>query len=116
MMTPTEIRRRIMSQMTEDLTGLWELPATPGSPDVDELIVVLSDLIRTNLVTVYSGTLFASEETRLPAAAAQKAIRDKRFWDWSAPERGSHLRVLATPTGRAWYFGQGRDTQSTAAE
>ena len=115
-MTPSEIRRRIMSQMTEDLTGLWELPATPGAPGVDELIAVLSDLIRKNLVTVYTGTHFASEETPLPTAAAQKAIRDKRFWDWSAPEHGPHLRAVATTAGRAWYFGQGRDTHSTAAE
>jgi hypothetical protein len=115
-MTPTAIRRRIMSQVTEDLTGLWELPATEGAPGVDDLIAVLADLIRRNLVTIYTGTRFASEETPLPATAAQKAIRDKHFWDWSAPERGPHLRALATPAGRAWYFGQGRGTQSTAAE
>ncbi len=115
-MTPTEIRRHIMSQATEDLTGLWELPATAGAPGVDELITVLSDLISRNLVTVYTGIRFASEETLLPAATAQKAIRDQKFWDWSAPERGPHLRVLATPAGRAWYFGQERDAHTTAAE
>jgi hypothetical protein len=115
-MTPTEIRRRIMSQTTEDLTGLWELPATQGAPGVDELIAVLSDLIRKDFITVYIGTRFESEETSLPAAAAQKAIRDKRFWDWSAPERGRHLRALATPAGRAWYFRQGREARTSAAE
>jgi hypothetical protein len=34
-----------MSQITEDSTGLWELPATKGAPDVGELIAVLSNLI-----------------------------------------------------------------------
>jgi hypothetical protein len=115
-MRPTEIRRRIMSQATEDLTGLWELPATHGAPGVDEVIAVLSDLIRKDFITVYTGTLFESEETPLPAAAAQKAIRDKRFWDWSAPERGVHLRALATPAGHAWYFGQGREARASAME
>jgi hypothetical protein len=44
-MTPIEVRRRILSQTTEDITGFWELPATPGAPGVDELVAVLSDLI-----------------------------------------------------------------------
>jgi hypothetical protein len=109
-MTSIEIRRRIMSQMTEDITGLWELPATEGVPGVEALIAVLSELIREGLVTVYSGTEFESEETPLPVAAALGAIRDRRFWDWSAPERGRHLRALATPAGRDWYFGQRQDT------
>lgn len=105
-----------MSQTTEDLTGLWELAATAGAPEVDKPIAVRSDLIRRNLVTVYTGTSFAPEETALPAATAQKAIRDRKFWDWSALEHGPHLRVLATSAGRAWYFGQGRDAHTSAAE
>ena len=95
-----------MSQATEDLTGLWELAAAPGPPAVDELIGTLSSLIQERLVTVYRGTHFTSEETALPVLAARKEIRDQRFWDWSAPERGPHLRVFATPKGRDWYFAQ----------
>jgi hypothetical protein len=105
-MTPDEIRFRIMSQATEDLTGLWELAAAPRAPDLDELIGVLSGLIQERLISVYRGTLFASEETTMAAPAARKEIRNKRFWDWSAPERGAHLRVFATPKGRDWYFAQ----------
>ena len=115
-MTPGEIRQRILSQTTEDYTGLWELAAVPEAPELDELVAELSALVRRNLVAVYQGTTFSSEELQLPAAAAQQAIRDPAFWQWSAPERGSHLRALATPAGRAWYFGQTRRVRTNAAE
>jgi len=107
-MTPNEIRFQIMSQATEDLTGLWELAATQRAPAIDELIDVLSALIQERLVTVYRGTQFASEETALPMTSARREIRNKRFWDWSAPEHGPHLRVFATPRGRDWYLAQRR--------
>jgi hypothetical protein len=97
-----------MSQATEDLTGLWELAAAPKAPDIDRLIEELTSLIQERLVTVYRGTQFASEEAALTVAAARKAIRDKQFWDWSAPERGAHLRVFATRKGRDWYISQPR--------
>ncbi len=106
-MTPTDIRRRILSQTTDDTTGLWELAATPGAPGVEELIAVLSDLSREGLVTISTGTRFESEETALPVSAAQAAIGDTRFWDWSAPEHGEHVRAFATPAGRDWYFESG---------
>jgi hypothetical protein len=105
-MTRNETRMRIMSQATEDVTGLWELAAMPRSPAIDELIGELASLIQDGLVTVYRGTQFASEETALPAPAARKEIRNRKFWDWSAPERGPHLRLFATPSGRDWYFAQ----------
>jgi hypothetical protein len=105
-MTPDAIRFRIMSQATKDFTGLWELAAAPAAPKVDELIDVLSSLIDQRLLTVYRGTHFTSEETALPVSAARKELRDMRFWDWSAPERGAHLCVFATPKGRDWYFAQ----------
>lgn len=108
-MTSIELRRRVMSQMTEDITGLWELSATRGAPGIDELIAVLSELIGEDLVTVYSGTEFESEEAPLPVSTAMAQIRDRSFWEWSAPERGVHLRVFATPAGRDWYFGQRQD-------
>jgi hypothetical protein len=114
-MTLIELCRRIMSQMTEDHTGLWELPATRGAPGVDDLIAVLSDLIGEGLVAVYSGTEFDSEETPLPASAALAAIHDRRFWEWSAPERGSRLRAFATPAGRNWYFGLHRNATRQAS-
>jgi hypothetical protein len=112
-MTSIEVRRRIMSQMTEDLTGLWELPATKDAPAVDDLIAVLSDLIGEDLVTVYSGTGFGAEETPLPVSAALAAIRDHRFWEWSAPESETHLRAFATPAGRDWYFGLSHDVPAS---
>jgi len=112
-MTRNETRLRIMSQATEDFTGLWELAATPQSPAIEELIDVLSTLIRDGLVTVYRGTQFAATETALPAPAARKEIRDRNFWDWSAPERGPHLRVFATPRGRDWYFAQRKPPADT---
>ena len=99
-------RFRIMSQATEDFTGLWELAAAPTAPAVDELIGALSSLVQERLVIVYRGVHFTTEETPLPVLTARKDIRDKRFWDWSAPERGPHLRVFATPKGRDWYFAQ----------
>jgi hypothetical protein len=113
-MTSIEVRRRIMSQMTEDVTGLWELPATQGAPGIDELIAVLSELIGEELVTVYSGTKFDSEERPLPVSTALAAIRDSRFWEWAAPERGPHLRAVATPAGQDWYFGHRQDGSSPA--
>jgi hypothetical protein len=112
-MTPNEIRFQIMSQVTEDVTGLWELAATTQAPAIDELIQVLAALIQERLVTIYRGTSFTSEETALPASAARNAILDKRFWDWSAPNKGPHLRAFATPRGRDWYFGQRK--QATGA-
>jgi hypothetical protein len=112
-MTRNETRLRIMSQATEDVTGLWELTATPHSPAIDDVIDVLSTLIRDGLVAVYRGTQFASEETLLPAPAARKEIRNRNFWDWSAAESGPHLRVFATPRGRGWYFAQGKPPADT---
>jgi len=105
-MKPDAVRFRIMSQATEDLTGLWELAGAPQAPHIDELIDAISSLIQEQLVTIYRGTDFTSEETELTAPAARKAIRDKRFWDWSAPEHGPHLRVFATAKGQDWYFAQ----------
>jgi hypothetical protein len=105
-MTPTEIRRRILSQATEDLTGLWELPATPGALGFDELVTERSGLIGEEMITIYAGTNFASEEIALPVSDALTAIRDPRFWNWSAPEHGPHLRALAKPAGRAWYMSE----------
>jgi hypothetical protein len=105
-MTPNEIRFQIMSQATEDLTGLWELAGSQRAATVDELIDVLSSLVQDRLVAVYRGTRFASEEIALPSNAARREIRNKQFWDWSAPEQGPHLRVFATPRGHDWYFGQ----------
>ena len=105
-MTSDAVRLRIMYQATEDLTGLWELAAAPQAPGLDELIAAVSSLVDDRLVTVYRGTQFVSEEAALGAAAARRELRDKRFWDWSAPERGAHLRLFATPKGRAWYFSQ----------
>jgi hypothetical protein len=112
-MTPNEIRFQIMSQATEDLTGLWELAGTQRAATVDELIDVLSSLVQERLVAVYRGTRFASEEIILPTAAARREIRNKLFWDWSAPEQGPHLRVLATRRGRDWYFGQRKPPADT---
>jgi hypothetical protein len=105
-MTQDAIRLRIMSQATEDFTGLWELAAAPQAPELDKLIDIVSGLIQERLVSVYRGTNFTSEETALTVPAARKEIRDKRFWDWSAPDHRVHLRVFATPKGREWYFGQ----------
>jgi hypothetical protein len=103
-MTPDAIRFQIVSQATEDFTGLWELAAATRAPDPDKLIGVLSGLIQERLINVYRETVFASEETALAIPAARKEIRDKSFWDWSAPEHGTHLRVAATPKGRDRYL------------
>jgi hypothetical protein len=105
-MTPDEICFQIMSQATEDLTGLWELAGAQRAATVDELIDVLSSLVQERLVAVHRGTRFASEEITLPTTSARREIRNKQFWDWSAPVHGPHLRVFATPRGRDWYFGQ----------
>ncbi len=107
-MTSDAIRLRILSQATEDLTGLWELAAAPEAPSLDRLIAAVSSLAEERLIAVFRGTRFASEEQELETAAARRELRDKRFWDWSAPERGPHLRVFATPKGREWYFSQGQ--------
>ena len=112
-MTSDAVRFQIMSQVTEDLTGLWELVGTAQSPGLDTLIPVLSALIQERLIAVYRGTQFSSEETVLTAPVAQREIRDKRFWDWSAPEHGPHLRVFATPKGRDWYFAKRKDLAHT---
>jgi hypothetical protein len=101
-----------MSRMTEDHTGLWEVPATSGAPGKDELVAVLSDPIGEDLVTVYRGTDFASEETPSPVSAALAAVQDRGFWQWSAPERETHLRACATLAGRDWYFGQRQDSHA----
>jgi len=44
-MTLDSTHFRIMSQATEDFTGLWELTGTSHAADFDELINVLSALI-----------------------------------------------------------------------
>jgi hypothetical protein len=105
-MTLNEIRFQIMSQATEDFTGLWELAGAERAATVDELIDVLSSLVQERLVAVYRGTHFASEEITLPTTSARIEIRNKQFWDWAAPEQGPHLRVFATPRGRDWYLRQ----------
>jgi hypothetical protein len=112
-MTPNEIRFQIMSQATEDLTGLWELAGTQRAAAVDELIEVVSSPVQQRFVAVYRGTHFASEEIALPVTAAPREIRNKQFWDWAAPEHGRQLRVFATPRGRDWYFGQRKPPAAT---
>ena len=103
-----DTRLQIMSQATEDFTGLWELAAARGAPAVDDLVPVLEALVRDGLVAIYCGTRFSSEEKILPAEQACTAIRDRRFWDWAAPDKGPHLRAFATATGSNWYFAQRR--------
>ena len=113
-MTGNDTSLNIMSQATEDMTGLWELAALSQSPTVDALIAVLTTLVGEGLVAVYRGTEFASEEVALSAPDARAAIRDGRFWDWSAPDHGPHLRIFATPQGQKWYqehFGSPADTR-----
>jgi hypothetical protein len=97
---------RIMSQLTEDMTGLWELAGTGQAPPIDILMNELDRLVARRFVSVWSGTKFASEERKMPRAEARAAIRNPAFWEWSAPKRGSHIRVIATPAGMAWYFSQ----------
>jgi hypothetical protein len=69
-------------------------------------MAALSSLIRHGYVTVYRGTSFVSEETDLALPAALREIQDKRFWDWPAPQGGTHLRVFAAPKGCEWYMSQ----------
>lgn len=103
-MNRTSQRLKILSQATEDFTGLWELAPTAEPASLEEVIQVLGGLIRERLVTVYRGTDFASEETALATSAAVEAVHDKHFWDWKAPDSGAHLRIFATPKGRDWYL------------
>ena len=107
-MTDKDIRFRLLSQTTEDFTGLWELAATRGAPPIEDLIPILDALVRDGLVAIYSGTRFSAEEQILPAERARAEIRDRRFWDWSAPEQGLHLRAVATAAGGDWYLAQTR--------
>ena len=104
-MTDDQIRYQILDLLTEDYYGLWELAGSAGAPPVDELIRVLDGLIRDGLVGVYLGSKFSSEERLLSAKKARRAIQDRAFWEWSAPERGEHIRALATHTGADWYLG-----------
>jgi hypothetical protein len=105
-MTDDQIRYDILDLLTEDYYGLWELAGLASAPPVDELIRVLDGLIRDGLVEIYVGSDFASEERVLSAEKAQRAIRDRAFWEWSAPERGEHVRGFATRAGDDWYFGR----------
>jgi len=105
-MTDDSARVQILSQLTEDLTGLWELAATPAAPAMGVLISELDSLIDAEMVAIYSGTEFASEEIRLDKAQSHAAIRNRNFWDWDAPEKGPHIRALATQAGVDWYYAQ----------
>jgi len=105
-MTPQDIRLQIMSQATEDFTGLWELAGAQPDTEMDGLVSAVATLIRERLVTVYRGTNFTKEDARLAATIAEREIRKPGFWEWSAPERGPHLRLIATDRGRDWYFAQ----------
>ena len=86
-MTLNEIRFQIMSQATEDFTGLWELAGAERAATVDELIDVLSSLVQERLVAVYRGTHFASEEITLPTTSARREIRNKQFWIGPHPSK-----------------------------
>jgi len=103
-MIDTELRRKILDLLIEDYYGLWELTGLPDAPPVDELIRVLDGLVQDGLVEIYIGSNFSSEERMLTEAAGRRAIQDRAFWEWSAPERGEHLRAFATRAGADWYF------------
>jgi len=104
-MTDEQIRYRILDLLTEDYYGLWELAGVAGAPPVDELIPVLDGLIKDGLVGIYIGSKFSAEEQMLSAGEAHRAIQNRAFWEWSAPERGDHIRAFATRAGADWYFG-----------
>jgi hypothetical protein len=92
-----ELRLKIMLRATEDLTGLWELVEIYPS-SIDLVIDTLRNLIDEQMVEIYS------DETVLPTFLAREEINNRRFWNWDAPDCGSHLLVMATDIGRKWYF------------
>jgi hypothetical protein len=106
-MTDDQLRYRILSQLTEDYTGLWELAKTETAPRLDELIRVLDGMIKDGLVDLFKGASFSSEERVLPPPQARELIKNRAFWEWSAPERGEHIRALATRAGTKWYMSYG---------
>jgi hypothetical protein len=105
-MIDNQIREQILEPLIEDYYGLWELTGVAGEPSVDELIPVVDQLIRDGLAEIYVGSKFASEESKLNEDEARRAIRDRTYWDWSAPAKGDHLRAAATPSGADWYRGR----------
>jgi hypothetical protein len=106
MMIDNRIREQILELLIEDYYGLWELTGVPSKPSVDELIGVVDQLIQDGLAEIYVGSKFASEERVLNESEARQAIRDRNYWDWSAPSKGNHLRAAATPSGADWYRGR----------
>ena len=104
-MTDDQVRHRFLSQLTEDYTGLWELTGTTGLPPLGELIRILDGLVKDGLVGIYVGSKFTSEERMLSADEARRSIHNQAFWEWSAPERGEHIRAFATPSGADLYIG-----------
>lgn len=104
-MTQEQIRYRILDLLTEDSYGLWELTGLPeGGPPIDELIDILDGMIRDGLVEVYGCSKSSSGERMLSEAEARRAIKDRAYWDWSAPANGDHIRAMATRAGDEWYY------------
>ena len=106
-MTDPQLRKRILDLLTEDYYGLWELTGVEGAPPIDGLIRVLDGMIREGLVEIYIGSKFASEERMLTQDEARRAIQERAYWDWAAPDRGDHVRASASRAGADWYFGRG---------
>lgn len=71
-------------------------------------------MVEEGLVEVYLGSDFSSEERMLPADEARRSIHDRAFWEWSAPERGAHIRALASRAGADWYLGRHREPDTSA--
>ena len=101
-----QLRKQIFDLLTEDYYGLWELTGLAEAPPIDELIHVLDGMIEERMVEIYIGSKFASEERILGEDEARRAIQNRAYWDWAAPEKGEHLRAFATRSGADWYFGQ----------
>jgi hypothetical protein len=105
------VRAEILSSAVEDFCGMWEVLWALRSryPDATEIelkdvaINEMLELLRSDLIRLYSGDLFEGEEKALKTEEASSEILLAE--NWIPPQQGKpHVRFAATEHGESLYY------------
>jgi hypothetical protein len=101
----------ILDLAVDDFTGLWELvwradTVFESVPATDRLRMLQSEvtaLVDDRFLDVFEGVRFGGDEQEIAPAAAVVLLADPASWEPPPVGASKHLRIAATPKGRARY-------------